>query len=464
MKSIQLTSKKVIWIVLTTLFIALLIASCSATRNATSSTSGASSTGKVQKVNVVNSVEASGTIAPAQLASLYWQTTGNVGTVNVKEGDQVKANDVLMSLNPVTMPASVLTAQQNLASARKNLEDIYTNAETTKVTALQSITTYAASVRDAQYQLENYIVPTDQQNLDPMQAMDQMKQTLDKAWKAFEPYLYYHEDNQTRSDLKDALDQAQSEYDAAVKRVTYVYVLEVAQANLDKARQDYEKLSKGPDQNDIDAAKAQLAAAEATAAENQITAPFDGEILSINNQPGDVADSSTAAVVLANRTKLYVDVQVDETEIAQVKVGNPAAITLDALPDAKFTGKVTNINPVGAAVSGVVNYGVRVELDKADPQILLGATANVSIQTSEPQDFLSVPVSAVQTDTKGEYVNRIAADGTAQQVRITSGQIVGERVVVVGDLKEGDLVSLSSTSSSSSSSRNNQRGPGIFGP
>jgi hypothetical protein len=75
-----------------------------------------------------------------------------------------------------------------------------------------------------------------------------------------------------------------------------------------------------------------------------------------------------------------------------------------------------------------------------------------------------VPISAVQTDTKGEYVNRIAADGTAQQVRITSGQIVGERVVIVGDLKEGDQVSLSSTSSSSSSSRNNQRGPGIFGP
>lgn len=267
------------------------------------------------------------------------------------------------------------------------------------------------------------------------------------------------------SALKDALDQAQSEYDAAVKRVTYVYALEVAQANLDKARQDYDKLSKGPDQNDLDAAKAQLAAAEATASESQITAPFDGEILSIDNQPGDVVSSTTTAVVLANRAKLNVDVQVDETEIAQVKVGNPVTVTLDALPDAKFTGKVTNIDPVGVAVSGVVNYGVRVELDKADPQILLGATANVTIQTSEPQDFLAVPASAVQTDTKGEYVNRIAADGTTQQVRITSGQIVGEVVVVVGDLKEGDRVSMSATSSSSSSSRNNQRGPGgLFGP
>ena len=94
---------------------------------------------------------------------------------------------------------------------------------------------------------------------------------------------------------------------------------------------------------------------------------------------GDLVNNNTEAAILVNRSSLYLDVSIDETTISNVKLGDPATITFDAIPDLTMTGKVTLINPVGVISSGVVNYTVRVELDDVDSQILIGQTANVSI-------------------------------------------------------------------------------------
>ena len=99
------------------------------------------------------------------------------------------------------------------------------------------------------------------------------------------------------------------------------------------------------------------------------------------------------------------------------------------------------------------------------PQILIGQTANVSIQTSEPHTVLYVPVTAVQSDAQGEYVIRVKADGTQERVTVISGTITDNLVVVVGDLQANDQVILySSTSSTSSTNQSgNDRGGFMIG-
>jgi multidrug efflux pump subunit AcrA (membrane-fusion protein) len=181
-------------------------------------------------------------------------------------------------------------------------------------------------------------------------------------------------------------------------------------------------------------------------------------------------NSTTPAIILVNRSVLYVDVQVDETQISRVAVGDTAKITFDALPNVAATGKVTFINPVGTSSSGVVNYTVRVTLDKNDPAILLGATSTVVIDTGAASTLLTVPVSAVQTDDQGEYVMVVGSDGSATRVSVVSGTVVGTTVVVTGGLKVGDVVQLvtssattSSSSSSSSSTIRTTGGGGIIG-
>jgi HlyD family secretion protein len=403
--------------------------------------------GKVQEITFVDTVEASGTVAASQTASLMWNITGTVDKVNVKPGDIVKTGDVLMTLNMLSAPATVLSAQVDLVNAQKSLSDLYDTAEISKVQALNSITTDSQAVRDAQYQLENYTVPTEQANMDPMQAMDLMKQRLDQAWKNFEPYMYLSESNATRKNLLDALNQAQSDYDSAVKRLRYIYQLDVAQANLDQARKDYEKWSKGPDPADVAAANARIQAAQASLSQVQITAPFSGQVLVVNYSPGDVVVSSQPAVVLSDLQHLRVEVSVDETDYSRVHLNSSAQITLDALPGVKLTGKVSYINLVGAADSGIVKYTVRVDLDTTEAQIPLGATADVIIQNGEPQKSLAVPLSSVSSDTKGEYVMVIGTDGALKRVDVTTGALQGDLVIVSGDLQAGQELASAQTQS-----------------
>jgi multidrug efflux pump subunit AcrA (membrane-fusion protein) len=141
---------------------------------------------------------------------------------------------------------------------------------------------------------------------------------------------------------------------------------------------------------------------------------------------------------------LYVETQVDESDIATVKLGNQTQVTLDALPGVTLTGKVSAINPVGEVVSGLVKYKVRVDLDKANDGTFLplGTTANAVIQTKAATATLAVPIAAIQNDSKGEYVWVIQSDSTTKRVDVVSGSIVGDLVAVTGDVKEGDRLKL----------------------
>jgi RND family efflux transporter MFP subunit len=172
-----------------------------------------------------------------------------------------------------------------------------------------------------------------------------------------------------------------------------------------------------------------------------VIAPFEGEVLYVESQPGDVVEAGTSAVNIANLDHLYVETQVDESDIASVKVGNQVSATVDAVPGVTLTGKVAAINPVGEVVSGLVKYTVRVDLDKADKDLSLplGATVNTTIQVKEPTATLAVPVTAIQNDNKGEYVWVVRND-SAVRVDVVGGQIVGDMVAVTGDLKEGEIV------------------------
>jgi HlyD family secretion protein len=451
------TTKRSVKKIPLTIIIVLIIAAVAmiylTLRQKPASAQSSAESGVVEQITVVDSVEVNGIIEPFQSAEVYWKTSGTVAEVNVEEGELVKVGDVLMTLDPTSAPGSVTSAQTDLSNARKSLSDLYTNANMSRVQAQQSIADYAKAVRDAQYQLENYNVPTDQAALEPMEAMDKMKEKLDQAWSAFEPYMYYPETNSTREDLKDELDSAQSDYDAAVKRVQYVNKLEAAEANLEKARLDYAKWQKGSDPEELAIVEARIATADATLRQLQIIAPFNGEALAVNYQPGDVVISNLAAASVVNRTDMFVEVKIDESDFSKVRSGNPAIIALDALPGMELAGKVISINPLGEMDQGIVKYTVRVELNRINESvnIPLGATADVTIQNGNPKLGLALPIRAIQNDAQGEYVNRIGTDGNIQRVDVTSGDIVGDLVIVIGDLQAGERVLLGQTA---------QTGPG----
>jgi HlyD family secretion protein len=247
----------------------------------------------------------------------------------------------------------------------------------------------------------------------------------------------------------------------AISMNTTLASYEAASQQLNTAVTDLYQLLVAPNPSDLAAAQQKVQSAQAEVNSLSLSAPFAGEVTSVSYQPGDSVSQSTAAVVLVDRSNLYVDLQIDESHIVELSQGDKATITLEATPNKSFTGKVIYINPVGTSNQGVVYYDVQVQLDKADPSILIGATADVTIQAGEPQNVLTVPVTAVGNDSQGEYVYVIDQNGNASQVSVVSGQILSNNTVIVtGKLQAGETVGLLS---STSTGTNNSGGFGGTG-
>jgi HlyD family secretion protein len=223
--------------------------------------------------------------------------------------------------------------------------------------------------------------------------------------------------------------------------------LALKKAKLADAQRTYDNLKSGADAQDVAATQAKIDAAQATVDTMSIIAPFDGVVLYIASQPNDLVSTDSAALNIANLDHLAIETQIDESDIANVKVGDPVTATLDAMPDLKLTGKVAAVDSLGQEESGSIQYTVLIDLNKVakDVSLPLGATANVTIEVKPATSSLTVPITVIQNDSEGEYVLMLQADGSTKRVDVVSSTIVGDRVVVTGDLKEGDSLTTSQT-------------------
>lgn len=174
-----------------------------------------------------------------------------------------------------------------------------------------------------------------------------------------------------------------------------------------------------------------------------IRAPITGTVSSVSTQEGEtVAASFTAPtfVTIIGDNALQLVAMVDETDIANVRSGNPVTFTVDSYPSRDFPGAVLSIAPKATIVSGVVNYEVTIEIRK-DAQLLKpDMTANVSVQTAQ-HEALILPAAAVQRDGEQSFVyvpgkngsdRKPVVVGTKQSgmVEIKRGISTGEEVLL----------------------------------
>lgn len=439
--------------------IVMMITGCSSPKTA----SGEAGTGVVTESTMTDTVESSGSVSAKQLAVITWETSGTVQEVNVATNDKATDGDILMKLNSTTAPAEVIQAISTLITAQQNL----TNAKESN-TSLAEAEVALNTTKDAYYKAlgQSYTlgqtVGSEDYNAILRVNVINAQAAYDKAKDNYDGYSESSDSDTRKAEARASLAQATLDLKEATSIYNYYTStpnamdsatisgnLNLAKAQMDDAQRAYDLIKNGDNSDAITSAQAAVDAAQATVNKLSIIAPFSGEVAVIYSQVGDVVSAGTEALALVDRTKLYVDVQVDETSIANVKVGNTADITFDSLNGLATTGKVTMIDPIGTSTSGVVNYTVRVELDKSDPQILIGATATVVINIGEPQSVLFVPVSAVLNDAQGEYVMRVK-NSVTERVTVVSGQIVDQTVIVTGDLKKGDVVQLYTSTSSTS--------------
>jgi HlyD family secretion protein len=379
--------------------------------------------GKVVSMNVADTLDVSGSLQAQPFASLLWNTSGVVEEVYVEAGDVVKAGDVLMKLNETSVSSNIRSAQGELVTAQKEREDYLRSTD-------QDLAQAVIDLKDAQeaYDKANYY-------LKYLQMSQKVLQTETKLFieSVFGKYQYRYKTRVFKGPAPaDWIIDAQN--DLALKK-----------AQLEDAQQAYDRIKDGPNIQDVRAAQARIDAAQATVDLRSIIAPFDGEILYVESQPGDAVDTSSTALDMADLNHLYIEAQISETDVVRISVGDPIRATLPSADGLVLTGQVAAIDPLGAVVDGQVEYTLRMDIDPLmeDVSPLLSATANVTIQVGPETTSLAVPVAAMQNDDQGEYVMVIQVDGSTKRVDVVSNTIVGDLVTVSGDLKEGDTLTTS---------------------
>ncbi len=199
-------------------------------------------------------------------------------------------------------------------------------------------------------------------------------------------------------------------------------------------------------------AKNSLSTVEKQLENYYITSPITGTVAYKNNKLGDIisnfqSTTSKVMVTVVDSSVKKFEMQVDELDIAKVKVGQEVIITIDALEGKEYVGQVSNINTIGQAVAGITSYAVTVELENA-PEIYAGMNVDADIQIASVPNVLRVPLSAVR---KGNIVYRKAAIETHQdedasvpvgyeKVKVEIGQNNSDYIEIVAGLKEGDVV------------------------
>jgi len=310
-------------------------------------------------------VVAEGRVEPIRYTELALNANGLVSDVLTKEGDTVKAGDVIARLQ---------------SSQAKTLKSAQADA-------LAKVTAAYQSVRDAQYNLDEYDILSDFSGMTPQQAVESTLKKLNAARDAFEPYRWMNdkqlklthaeqEDDSvitnTGKRLKKQLDDAWARYRKAVQWLDRQSAIESAQAELAQAQQDYDSLQDPSLAENTAGARAALASAE-------LRAPFAGTITNLDLKVGEFASSGNPVVTVADFSSWVVKTtDLTEIDVVNIKEGQPVTLTLDAIPGATLKGYVLSIGQNYAEKQGDVVYEVTVLLTDQQPTMRWGMTAKLT--------------------------------------------------------------------------------------
>lgn len=195
----------------------------------------------------------------------------------------------------------------------------------------------------------------------------------------------------------------------------------------------------------------------------RIVSPVDGVVIAKNVEVGQTVAASfqtpTLFTIAPDLTKMQVDTNVDEADISKIRVGMEAIFTVDAYPDRKFKGTVSQIRLSPTVTQNVVTYNVVISVDNSHLMLKPGMTANVTFVVESRKDVIKIPNAALRfkmPDSKGTKIEStqrrrgeeskqqtvwVMRDGKPLRVNIKVGISDGEWTELVeGNIKEGDEV------------------------
>ena len=466
----------------------------------------AGETAVVERGTLRVTIDASGSLAPDDEVTLAFRSGGQVAEVLVEVGDVVQAGDVLARLDDADAREAVADAELQVAQAEVSLALARVDAELGLAQADidGSQASYEAAVAlsartgdrltSARVSLE--------------QAQDSLADALEDYNSAWDPARDWELNVKWK---KDALENEREATEQALERAQYD--LEIAQANYNlevagisesdvqnawtkvlnaQAAVENEPLQLQQLEISLSQAQLKLDSARRALEELVLSAPVNGTVTVLSVNPGEMASAGQSALVLSDLATLVVDINLDETDVARVSVGQEAIVSVDAFSDAKLAGRVIDIAPVAEVQSGVVLYPVTVQLTPTELPVRGGMTTDVEIVIASKEEALIVPLRAVRSGGGKSFVLRQVAGGQFpppagaqqpgggggvgqrpgqgevsldasgqpipagfEQAEVTLGLMTETEVEIISGLEEGDMVSVVALA---------VQGPSGFGP
>jgi len=343
-----------------------------------------------------DTVIATGHLVPNQSVYLTFLASGRVDEVLVQKGDHVSRGQVLVRLGDRQPAATALVgAQAQVIVAQQAYDLLVRTAGLVNAQAWQSYMDAQKAHTLAQLAWDRLDLNSIQEDIDTAQAdVTSRKTDLENAQKDLDKYSNLAANNGTRKSYEDKLRTAQINYDTAVqklesliiKRDTVHAALNTALAAETEAKRTLENTQNGPDsdrlvlvQAQLDAARAQAAAAQSALDNYDLKAPFAGLVADVNVSVYQMVNPQTWAVALADTSQWYVDTSdLTEMDVVKVSAGQTVQVTADALPGITMTGVVESISEAPKVQGGDVLYTVHILLNNPDPALLWGMTMEVT--------------------------------------------------------------------------------------
>jgi multidrug efflux pump subunit AcrA (membrane-fusion protein) len=368
---------------------------------------------------VQESLEVTGELVPHRSLNLSFPSSAQVAQVLVKEGNSVRAGQVLARLgNLASLQAQSTAAELELLLARQALQDLRQNAVLELAQAEEELAQARRQQSLAAAKVQHIKDRPSQLQIDQAYAnmqlaenqLEQARQDLQRAEKKWNNrksriwlFLSRHEFKQTLEYLNKVvalkaqrLDVAREKYQDLSEPLDEIDLaiaegdLAVAQANLDHAYQRRDELTSGPDPDKLAAAQARIQSAQAALEaarralqDAELLAPMDAKVVQVNVKPDQWMPAGQTAVVLADTSSWVVETSdLTEKQVPEVQVGQRVQLAVQALPDLPLTGVVASIDGLYEFRGGDVFYTVHIPLDQNDPRLRWGMSADV---TFEPQ-------------------------------------------------------------------------------
>lgn len=371
--------KRLVFLILVGLLIVAATAGFWTLRNADSGPGFLSA--KVERGDIIKTISATGTLQALITVQVGSQVSGRISDLFADYNSIVHKGQLVARLDPATFEAQLEQARANLSSAKAGVataESSIRNAEANLVAAQAAQERTEVAMKDAQRVLEQTL------QLEKSGVISQ--RDVEAAQAAAKEAAAQHRQATAQ------VGQAQAQ-------------LVSSKSQLNQAKAQVEQVT------------AAVHLASVNLSHTVITAPIDGVVIARNVDVGQTVAASLQAptlfLIANDLTKMQVLANIDEADVGQINRESRVNFTVDAYPNEKFHGQISEIRLNPQTIQNVVTYTAVIDVDNPDLKLKPGMTANVTVTVAERRNVLKVPNSALRFRPAGWAAERNRANGSS---------------------------------------------------